>query len=104
MAALENSRLIWFVGNVGRVLVSHDDTEGRMSVVETRGTRGQMPPLHVHHTDDEVFHVIEGELTVYRGAEVARLGAGDTALAPRGLPHTYRIESETARWIVVGSP
>jgi Cupin domain len=68
------------------------------------GASGEMPPVHVHHTDDEVFHVLSGELTLYRGAETVRLQAGGTALAPRGVPHTFRVESEEARMLVSSAP
>jgi hypothetical protein len=28
------------------------------------------------------------------------LGRGDAAMGPRGVPHAYRVESESARWVV----
>ena len=104
MSTITETRSIWFVDSHGRVIVSADDSDGRMSVVEVSGARGQMPPLHVHRTDDEVFHVIEGELTVHVGTEIAHLSAGDTAFAPRDIAHTYRVESDGARWLAIGSP
>ena len=99
-----STRDYWFADTLGRVLVGGEETEGRSCVVEVSGRGGSMPPLHVHHIDDEIFHVLDGEITVYHGADVVRLGAGDTVLAPRGVPHTYRIESETARVLVTGTP
>jgi quercetin dioxygenase-like cupin family protein len=105
MSTIEQAtRDFWFADTLGRVLVSGEQTEGRSCVVEVRGRRDSMPPLHVHPVDDEIFHVLDGEISVYHGAQVVRLGAGDTALAPRGVPHTYRIESETARVLVTGTP
>jgi quercetin dioxygenase-like cupin family protein len=104
MSTITEPRSIWFVDSYGRVIVSADESEGRLSVVEVSGARGQMPPLHVHRTDDEVFHVIEGEITVWNGGETVRLRAGDTAFAPRDVPHTYRVESDGARWLAIGSP
>ena len=104
MSTITETRSIWFVDSYGRVIVSADESEGRLSVVEVSGARGQMPPLHVHRTDDEVFHVIEGEITVWNGGETVRLRAGDTAFAPRDVPHTYRVESDGARWLAIGSP
>ena len=104
MRTIEENRAIWFVSMYGKVIVSADESEGRMSVLEVSGAQGQMPPLHVHRTDDEVFHVIDGELTVYVGAEAVRVGAGDTAFAPRGVPHTYRVESDGGRWLTIGAP
>jgi quercetin dioxygenase-like cupin family protein len=95
---------IWFTGTRGDVLVSSDETEGRISVVESSGRRGEMPPLHLHHVDDEVFHVLDGELTLYTERGSTTLGPGQTALAPRGVAHTFRIETEEARWLVACSP
>jgi len=63
-----------------------------------------MPPLHVHHPEDEVFHVLEGRMTLHLPGETIELEAGSTLLAPKGVPHTYRVESETARWLVVCEP
>jgi len=99
-----STRDFWFADTLGRVLVGGEETDGRSCVVEVSGRRGSMPPLHVHHVDDEIFHVLDGEITVYHGADVVRLSPGDTVLAPRGVPHTYRIESETARVLVTGTP
>ena len=52
--------------------------------------RGSGPArLHVHHADDEAWHVLDGELT-FRYAdreEIVRSGA--TVFVPAGLPHTY---------------
>ena len=100
----QQTRDFWFADTLGRILVAGDETDGRACVVEVTGHRGAMPPLHVHHVDDEIFHVLDGEITVYHGADVVRLSPGDTVLAPRGVPHTYRIESETARVLVTGTP
>jgi quercetin dioxygenase-like cupin family protein len=103
MTTTEAARAIWF-GNHGRVIVSADDSEGRVTVLEVSGRKGQMPPLHVHRTDDEVFHVIEGELTAYVGDKIVRVGAGETAFAPRDVPHTYRVESDGGRWLTIAAP
>lgn len=100
----QHARDFWFADTLGRILVAGDETEGRACVVEVTGHRGAMPPLHVHHVDDEIFHLLEGELTLHHGAETVRLTAGDTALAPRGVPHTFRIESDVARVLVTGTP
>ena len=32
------------------------------------------------------------------------LGPGQAALAPRDVPHAYRVESEEARWLVITTP
>jgi mannose-6-phosphate isomerase-like protein (cupin superfamily) len=53
-------------------------------------------PLHRHQREDEILHVLEGELTVRRGDTVERCGPGDTAVLPRNLDHTFWNDGETA--------
>lgn len=92
------SELRWFFGNVGSVRVCTDEC----SIVEMRGATGDTPALHVHERDDEVFHVIEGELELHVGGSVLTVCAGQTGFAPRGIPHTYFVRSQPeARWLVV---
>jgi hypothetical protein len=43
--------------------------------------------------EDEVLHVLEGEFRVKVRDQEHRLRAGDVLLTPKGVPHTYRIES-----------
>ncbi len=35
---------------------------------------------------------------------MTKLLPGETAFAPRGVPHTFRVESETARMLVAATP
>jgi len=68
----------------------------RTIMIESELAHGEMPPLHVH-AEDESFHVLEGSLTVYLEDDAVRLEAGETLVAPSGVPHTYRAESAKAR-------
>ena len=69
--------------------------------METLAPRGDSPPLHVHRAEDEIFHVLEGEVRFQVADEELRVRAGETVLAPKGVPHTYLVESERGRWLVV---
>lgn len=69
--------------------------------METFAPRGDSPPLHVHRGEDEIFHVLEGEVRFEVAGEEFRVRAGETVLAPKGVPHTYLVESERGRWLVV---
>ena len=95
---------LWFLGNLVTVKVSREQCGGRFSLLESLGARGDSPPPHIHHDEDEVFHVIEGELSLTVDGERTAVPAGQTAFAPRGVPHTYRVESEQARWLVLTAP
>ncbi|MFN3286471.1 MAG: cupin domain-containing protein [bacterium] len=95
------SQPLWFLDTLVRVRVSHREGTDRISVLEHLAPQGDSPPLHIHHTEDEVFHVIEGTLQLRVGAEDRTLGSGEGLLAPKGVPHTYRVLSDRARWLTV---
>ena len=46
-------------------------------------------PLHVHHSDDEAWYVLEGTLCVKVGEEEIEAPAGSGVYVPRDTPHTY---------------
>ena len=94
-----------FLDTLVRVHVSGAQTDGRYSAVESIAPPGHQPPPHVHHDDDEGFYVVEGEITVYAGADEVVLGPGDFLNAPRGVPHTFRVTSPgRARMLVTSAP
>src|SRR3954467_15701158 len=93
--------VVAFLGCRARVL----PTGGGLGLVDmVEVPAGHMPPLHVHRNEDEGFYVLEGRVTLFAGADAIDLGPGDFALAPRGVPHAYRVGDEPARWLVTSSP
>ena len=93
---------LWFLDTLVTIRVRHDQGEDGVSVMESLAPHGDSPPLHIHHTEDEIFHVLEGELRLRTGDAEVTIGPGETVLASKGVPHTYRVESrEGARWLVV---
>jgi quercetin dioxygenase-like cupin family protein len=97
--------VIDFLSNRVRILADGAATAGALGLVETvAAPPGNMPPLHVHRDTDEGFYVLEGELTLYTPGEQVTLRPGDYLLAPRGVPHTYRVGEQPARWLVTSLP
>lgn len=84
---------LWF-GN-SRVSIRLPAAAGAdaISIIEHWMPYGDSPPLHIHHNEDEVFHVLEGTLRVRVGDAEFLLNAGDIALAPKSVPHTFRVDS-----------
>ena len=110
---------LWFLGTFARVLIDGADTGGRFGAFETLLPRGASPPLH-SHPQDETFYVLDGELTVWLVAPalpadedtppawVERCARscprGAMMFAPGGMPHTFRVETETARVLTLSTP
>ncbi|GAA5336539.1 cupin domain-containing protein [Thermus antranikianii] len=93
---------LWFFNTLVRVWVSEVEGQDGLSVLEHWAPYGDSPPLHIHHTEDEVFIVLEGEVRFLVGDTSRRVLPFEEILAPKGVPHTYRVESpEGARWVTV---
>jgi quercetin dioxygenase-like cupin family protein len=96
------TRHLWFLNTRVTIRVSYEDGPDRISVLEHQAPHGDSPPLHIHRNEDEVFHVLEGDLRFVVSGNELHAGAGQTLLAPKGTPHTYRVESrQGARWLTV---
>lgn len=59
--------------------------------------------LHVHHSDDEAWHVLEGELTFRYADRTETAGPGTTVFVPSGVAHTYTA-ADGARYLMVLTP
>jgi quercetin dioxygenase-like cupin family protein len=95
---------LWFLDDLAYVHVDGELTADAFSLVELVGRRGDMPPVHVDHRNDETVYVVGGAMTLFVGNREIALREGQAAVAPRGVQHAYRVESERARWLVISSP
>jgi quercetin dioxygenase-like cupin family protein len=66
------------------------NTGGALSLGIAQTPPGDGPPPHVHRRDDEVFVVLEGELSFQTAAGWVAAPQGTVVYAPRGAPHTFR--------------
>ncbi|WP_405535156.1 nitroreductase/quinone reductase family protein [Streptomyces sp. NBC_00075] len=94
----------WFLGGTVDVRLPAHHTDGRASVLEFTDPRDQSPPLHVHTREDEIWTVLDGEITFFVGDMEYDLGPGDVAFGPRGVPHSYRVRSDSARMLATFAP
>jgi quercetin dioxygenase-like cupin family protein len=94
---------LWFVGTLATIRVPGEAVGGRYALIEFLFPRGASPPRHTH-PQDESYIVVDGQLTVQAGARRFELGPGGTAAVPMGVAHTFRVDSETARVLVLSTP
>jgi quercetin dioxygenase-like cupin family protein len=59
--------------------------------------------MHVHRSDDEAWHVLEGVLRFKFGDREVETGAGTTVFVPAGVAHTYTVV-EPARYLIILTP
>jgi quercetin dioxygenase-like cupin family protein len=66
--------------------------------------RGSGPAtLHVHNSDDEAWHVLDGELTFRYADRTETVGPGMTVFVTAGVAHTYTA-GDNARYLIVLTP
>src|SRR3954470_20490680 len=68
----------------------NDSTGGALTMIEVLSPPGGTAPWHVHHREDEMFYVLEGEVLYKCGDEVFQAGPGAFVFLPRDIPHSYK--------------
>ena len=95
------------VGGLGVVFkLFGQDTGGRLAVVEHPLAAGALGgPPHVHHREDEISYVLEGEFTIQMADELIMAPTGTLIFKPRGVQHTFwNHTSAPARLLEIISP
>jgi quercetin dioxygenase-like cupin family protein len=95
---------LWFLGVLATIKASAKTTGGAVAVIEHLAPRGTGSPLHVHSREDEWFYVVDGELTIWVDGETIVAPAGSFVFGPKGIPHTFIVSSEQARFLLVTEP
>jgi quercetin dioxygenase-like cupin family protein len=98
----DESELRWMGETSTHFLATGALTGGAFALVEEKAKRGVSVPLHKHQDDMESFYVLEGEVAFYLGDQPGiRARAGAFVHVPGGTVHGFRIESETARYLIL---
>jgi mannose-6-phosphate isomerase-like protein (cupin superfamily) len=85
--------------------VSGKDTDGDLCIYDTLRQEKGGPALHLHHNQDEWFYIIKGEFIAKIGDDLLHLKAGDSAFAPRKIPHAFaKISEGEGQMIILFQP
>lgn len=94
----------WWQGSMMMVKARAEDTGGALGLVDASFYQGFGPPLHVHSREDEALYVLEGQIRFRQGEDEFVAGPGTLVWGPRGVPHAFKVESESARALVIVTP
>ena len=101
---LSLDRSFWYNGSLLTFLATAEDTQGQFALIEIAGRKGNAPPPHIHQREDEVFYLLEGELSVSVGDRIIKATPGTMVFLPRNVQHSFTIDSEQARMLVLLTP
>jgi quercetin dioxygenase-like cupin family protein len=86
--------------------VGAEQTQDGLFLIEQQFIKKGGPPRHMHPRQDEWFYVMAGEFVFEvgepRAAKRITLKAGDSVLAPRGVPHVFAFVSDEPGRMLIG--
>jgi hypothetical protein len=86
------------------LIIGGEQSGGAVSLLDQRGRRGDVTPLHIHNSEAEIFYVLEGGITAWAGSDVHQIEAGGAVYLPPRQPHAFGIRTDEARLITVTAP
>lgn len=87
-----------FLGGLRNVILSSKETDGDIYLVKGIMPKGSAVPLHIHELEDEIFHVLEGNVELILGEKIITGKEGDIIYLPRGIKHGIKtLGNETAK-------
>ncbi len=88
-----------------KTILSTEDTDGRISIVDSVSPPDSGPPRHVHDAEDEIFVILTGECAFWMNGETVMKGPGESMFIPRGAEHTFRVAgTRPCRHLVILTP
>ena len=90
----EEGQSIWFLGTLMTVKATGEQANGAYGLIEQILPPGFASPLHVHHSEDEAFYLLEGKATFTCGDRAMVADPGSYVFFPRDIPHWFRIEDD----------
>jgi mannose-6-phosphate isomerase-like protein (cupin superfamily) len=82
-----------FNGAIAIIRASAKESADGIAIIEHKMPFGYATPLHVHKTQDEIFHVLRGRMRFEVAGKCLVAQAGDIVTAPKGIPHRFIVES-----------
>jgi quercetin dioxygenase-like cupin family protein len=92
----------WMLGGLYEVLVSSEESDGAMTVMQMTCPAGMGPPPHTHPGSETVY-VLDGQLTYHIGDESVDGGPGSLFHIPAGTKENFEPVS-TCRVLVTYQP
>lgn len=84
----------WMLGTLMTTKAGPDVTAGRLTVVEMELPPGYAVPPHQHRDEEELFYVLDGEVTFWCDGEERTFTRGGLAWLPRRQTHTLRVAED----------
>jgi len=102
----ESAPPMWGLGILWVVIANAEKTGGSNSFIDELIPRGPSASPHIHKAAEEIFYIIDGEMTFFAGGDWAPVTAktNDLVVVPRGTQHAFQIDSPTVHLVNIYTP
>ena len=100
----DDGEALWSAGSLMVVKATSEDTHGGLTVIEQECPPGLVSPAHHHNDEEQCIYMLTGSLHLTCGDEERDIGPGAFAVLPRGVPHTFTVGDEGARFLNLTTP
>ncbi|MET3720952.1 MULTISPECIES: cupin domain-containing protein [unclassified Arthrobacter] len=100
----EGDKRWFFGGGVHTWKATRDETAGAFLLFEDAMALNKVTPLHTHPHSDETLYILAGEILLNMDGTEHRLAAGGMAMAPRGVPHAFKVLQDGTRMLCLQTP
>jgi quercetin dioxygenase-like cupin family protein len=103
--AQSTARRIAVVGDIYSLLLTGEDTGGAACLIDATIPPGGGPAPHLHTREDEIFYILEGEVTFDIAGKTTVVRPGTSIYAPRNQRHRFHNAStKPARMLMTITP
>lgn len=99
-----DGRATWFAGALLVHKAEGAATNYQFDLLDQTMPPGYVVPRHLHHTEDEAWYLLDGEMTFYCGDDELTATRGGWVFAPREIPHSFKVGPRGARALTFGFP
>jgi len=100
----EGARRWFFGGGVQTWKATEEDTAGAFLLFEDEMALNKVTPLHTHPDSDETMYILSGEILINMDGTEHLVAAGGVTIAPRGVPHAFKVTQEGTRVLCLHTP
>ncbi|MCO4276462.1 cupin domain-containing protein [Pseudarthrobacter sp. HLT3-5] len=100
----EGARRWFFGGGVQTWKATEEDTAGAFLLFEVEMALNKVTPMHTHPDSDETLYILAGEILMNMDGTEHHVGAGGVTIAPRGVPHAFKVLQEGTRVLCLHTP
>lgn len=97
---------LWGLGILWIVMADTEQTSSVHSFIDELIPQGPSAAPHIHEVADEIFYILDGEMTFFTGDEWNSLKATSNSLVvvPKGTKHSFQIDTPTVHLVNVYAP